>query len=290
MVRFMDMTKFYFYMVFVLLLSACRVVNNDPKYREHQTYAEFLDFLRERTDSIISDIDKTTYIRQKTAELIDVGVGENDFANINPHWTQAKGEEFYDIFFANKATVKCGGTAFFLQNIYKDLGYESYTYDMGCSSLYTHQVTLVRLASDKKLYVQDAFYNISYYDKYDEHYLSFDEILALLNKSKDSLIVIQWDKYQYQPDFDTTGLYAAIEKIGWGDKYETLLKQDISSLSREEFVKKAQSTDNRHNECLRTYNFPESPLYFFLLPLSHNDSTINSFVKATIYSPENNEL
>src|SRR5690606_41109790 len=99
MVRFMDMTKFYLYMVLVLLVSACRVVNNDPKYREHQTYAEFLDFLRERTDSIISDIDKTTYIRQKTAELIDVGVGENDLSNINPHWTQAKGEEMYDIFF-----------------------------------------------------------------------------------------------------------------------------------------------------------------------------------------------
>lgn len=269
------------FVISILLVSCYRtstvetqIKSDEPKYAHHQDYASFLQYLKDSTANFKSDIDKQVFIRKRVAELIDAGVGGRDFSKINNTWTSANGGEYYNIFITNEATVKCGGTSFFLQNVYRDLGYTSYTLDMGCSGQYTHQVTLVQSKGNQQFYVQDAFHNVSYFDENDRHYLSFNEILTELNENSDTLIETQWDNYRYQPDFDTTGLYTILKRMGVSEHYKEVRKQDVEKMFREQFVEESQAVNNRLNNCLIEKKLPQKAIYLFLIPQEHNSKEV----------------
>src|SRR5690606_21198408 len=102
----------------------------------------------------------------------------------------------------------------------------------------------------------------------DHHYLSFDEMLNILNKKEDSLITVQWDKYKYQPDFDTVGLSKLLDKMGID--YSKKSENNIFKLNREDFVRESQSVNIRLIKCLEDNKLPNKSIFIFLLPQNHN--------------------
>ncbi len=275
----MERIKPYFFLAGFILIISCRQnhTNQEPKYQQHHSYKEFLEFLKHKTDSIDSDYDKTTYIRIKTAELIDRGFldGQRDAKNIDQNWPSWNGERYYNVFLFDSATVICGGSANFLNNIYKDLGYTATTYDMGIPNVHTHQVTLVRPSSNADYNVQDAFFNITFEDAHTRQPLSFNSLIQYLKSKNYSLINVNQADYEFQPTLDTTGI-SRLKKLKPESK-EFL--DSISNISRYDFAKLVM----KHKKVFERYflpkGYPDNLLYLYLFPLEHNPQEVNEIVQ-----------
>ncbi len=279
-------------LLMVLLIVSCRQINVEPKYREHKTYSEFLDFLRKGTDTMSSDFDKTSYIRKKTAELIDGGFGIHDAQILDKSWPSWTGERYYNVFFKDSATVYCGGSAHFLNRIYEDLGYKATTYDMGYDSA-SHQLTLVWNKEIHDYIVQDAYLNISLKNKNNQA-LSFKELISLLSEYRCNEITVIQDGYDYIPNWDTSGVLVLYTNFA-----HQYVEENFDS-AYNNFIGKFCSIDNHDSNTLfyeRNYddmvlgwmfangyglskhNLPDDWLYLFLLPKEHNDKDINLLVE-----------
>lgn len=186
-----------------VLFASCSGRCLEPKYAEHQTYSEYLVFLGEKTKNMHTVYEKTTYIRRKTAELVDGGLGLNDVRFFDKNWTTWSGEEYYDFFRGNMGTVYCGGASYFLRNVYKDMEYETIIYNMNYSQYMGHQITLVWDEQEDGYLMQDAYLNTSYGKGGSP--LVLGELLMLLKDSGHSEIEVLQGKYDYPPTWDTLG-------------------------------------------------------------------------------------
>lgn len=250
--------------------------NDSLKYLHHDTYELFLQFLKDSIAMFSSDVEKLIYIRKKVASVIDLGAGSRDVSLLSNNWVHLSAQQYYDLFHFNTATVKCGGTSIFLKNVYENLGYESYTYDMGCPSLYTHQVTIVKSNEDDVYYVQDAFYNISYYEHKSKKYLHFDKMIYLLNKRKSRKIKVKYDAYDYEFTWDTTGLSQVLLNREIKTKVKRALKR--VTLNRKKFINASQKFNQRAKKCLVQNELPEKSIYLYLLPQEHNSEKIKGLI------------
>jgi hypothetical protein len=236
-----------------------------------------LEFLKKQIDTIDSDFEKTTFIKVKTAELIDRTFlnSEKDAQNIDKNWASWNGSRYYNIFYTDSATVKCGGSAHFLNQVYKDLGYDATTYDMGFPNAYTHQVTLVRPSVDVDYYIQDAFNNLSFEDARTNQPLTFKKLIKMLNEKNDSLIHIILADYEFKPTMDTTGI-ARLTKTNPNAR-ETF--DSISKMSRFDFSKLVVKYKKIYERYLLPKGYPDNILYLYLFPLKHNSQEVNAIVQ-----------
>lgn len=203
----LDMIKrFIFLTSACLLFTFCNNSNHEPKYSLHNSYNDFLNFLQNAIDTIPSGIDKTIYIRIKTAELIDGGVGGNDVSLIDNNWPSWTGDRFYNIFFCDSGTVKCGGSSHFLKHVYTDLGFKAETYNIGLDDPLTHQMSLVYIDSENDYIIQDAFFNATFYNRENNQVLLFRELICLLENRKYELINIVQAEYEHIPYWDWSGI------------------------------------------------------------------------------------
>lgn len=249
----------------------------EEKYANHNSYSSFLHYLQQETEKLNSEIEKISFIRRQVAEIIDMGAGGKDIALYSDQWTELDGHLYYDLLYQNKVTIQCGGTSHFLEEVYTDLGYTCYTYDMGCPKVYTHQVTIVKNNEDGNFYVQDAFHNVSFYDKSKKKaHLSFAKMIDLLEKEQDKQILVQYDKYNTKSVWDTTGFYKRLALMNMTKYYKKSIKR-IQKMNRKKFVQHSQKVLRIKENCLDKKQLPSNPLYLYLLPLKQNPKIINSF-------------
>ncbi len=243
--------------------------NDSLKYLHHNNYETFIQFLRDSTQKLNTEIEKLVFIRRKAAELIDIGAGGKDVSLMSSNWANFRAKEYYHLFYHNKATVRCGGASFFLQKIYIELGYESEIYDMGCSGEYTHQVTIVKCKKSDDYYVQDAFHNVSFYDKKTKEYIQMSKMIALLQNKKHRKIKIDYDTYETYT-WDTTGLNQTLKQNGFKSKFNGLKVKRLMGMNRKQFIKASRNYNKRLKECLKENELPMKHIYIYLLPLDHN--------------------
>lgn len=272
----------------ILIFSACQRQQLEPKYDEHQTYAEFLQYLQSSIDTMSSDFEKTSYIREKTAELIDVGYGVRDAKTIDKNWPSWVAERYYNVFLRDSATVHCGGSAHFLKGVYKDLGYRATTYDMGCAdAAITHQLTLVWSEQEQDYWVQDAFLNVSVKDNQNQP-LPFNSLISLLAQHKSNEIKVEQGDYKFAPNWDSSGMNLAFRLQKMDDSIRIYFMEKILSANNlsstylsieREYSDVSFATEYVFNSCLKENNLPNDLLYMFLLPLEHNDKDILQLVQ-----------
>jgi len=279
MAHTMDKIKPFIFIAILVGFCSCRQTqrNSEPKYQQHHSYKEFIKFLKQKIETIDSDFEKTTYIRIKTAELIDRGFldGQRDAKNIDNEWASWNGERYYNVFFYDSATVLCGGAANFLSHVYIDLGYHATTYDMGIANVHTHQVTLVLPSTNSDYYVQDAFNNLSFEDARTNQPLTFKKLIKMLNEKNDSLIHIILADYEFKSTMDTTGI-ARLTKTNPNAR-ETF--DSISKMSRFDFSKLVVKYKKIYERYLLPKGYPDNILYLYLFPLKHNSQEVNAIVQ-----------
>lgn len=266
-------------LLIVLFASSCsskktESILNESISDNNDAYSFFLKEIKDSLNLYDSEIDKINFIRIKSTEVLNLGIGGRDIENIYKNWTELSGSEFYNLFDENKGTVKCGGTAHFLKNIYQDLGFQATTYDMGIPHKYTHQVVLVKNKDDSKYYIQDAYYNLSYLDK-KGNALSFENLIQQLSKRESKNIYVQLDDKPFK--FDTTGLFEITKYKGEEDNYDEAAKILLAK-TRAEFYKGIVYAPIILNT-LEQENLTNDPLYFYLLPLEHNSKEIMNLYK-----------
>ncbi|GAA0876864.1 hypothetical protein GCM10009118_32740 [Wandonia haliotis] len=252
-------------MLLLFFVFACEQENQEPKYSEHQAYPEFLDFLRHETKLMSTDFEKTSFIRRKVAELIDGGVGGRDVALFDENWVNWKGERYYSVFLFDSATVRCGGSAHFLHEVYSDLGYNSETFDIGFeNTFYTHQFTVVYSNEISDYYVQDPFFNISFLDKHTSDPLPFSRLLNLVFSSETDRILIKQDHYSFSPDWDWSGIekYSGQFEIEVNEEYSLRNYQAMSSI-----IDSSSRWEGYNTRFIELYKYP----------LDHNSKTIMEF-------------
>lgn len=272
--------------VISFLVFSCKESNKLPesKYKEHHTYSEFIDFLSVKTKDIDQDLDKFSFIREKTAELIDGGVGVNDVEKIDDNWSSWSAERFYNVFYKDSGTVKCGGASFFLSRVFNSLGYETEIYDMGCPGATTHQVTLVKNPGDKKYYVEDAFFNSTFVNDAGVK-IPFTELLTLLSIKQSQKVHFKQGEFKYKPDFDTTGLYQIRQKLPFVQPIiDSIQKRNNNGeqLNRYQLTQIGFQYRCAKSECFLKGNYPEDVMYLYLFPLEHNSKKILKLIKETL--------
>lgn len=274
----------------ILILSTCQRRQLEHKYDNHQTYTEFLQHLQANVDTMSSEFDKISYIREKTAELIDVGYGVRDAQTLDKNWPSWVAERYYNVFLYDSATVHCGGAACFLKEVYEDLGYKATTYDMGCAeAAITHQLTLVWSEQEQDYWVQDAFLNVSVKDNQNQP-LPFNSLISLLAQHKSDEIMVEQGDYEYIPSWDSAGLNVNLYIQNTEDSLRHHFTAKILSANNlpstylsieREYHDVNFATEYVFNSCLKENNLPNDLLYMFLLPLEHNDKDILQLVHTT---------
>lgn len=275
----MDRIKQFLIVTTLVFVCSCRQANTnqEPKYQQHHSYQEFLEFLKHQIDTIDSDFEKAAYIRIKTGELIDRTFinSVKDAQNLDKDWASWNGKRYYTIFYNDSATVKCGGSAHFLSLVYNDLGYDATTYDMGVPGIHTHQVTLVRPSNSSAFYVQDAFYNIAFEDAKTKQPLPFNGLIEHLKDRNDSLVHIIQANYEFQPTLDTTGIVQLAKLKPEAQEF----LDSISNISRYDFAKLVMKHKRVYERCFLPNGYPDNLLYLYLFPLEHNSQEINAIVQ-----------
>lgn len=250
--------------------------NIEPKYQLHQTYDEFLTYLNSSIDTIADNYNKLSFVRKKVSELIDGGTGIRDASVIDKNWPSWKGERYYNIFLYDSATVDCGGSSNFLKEVYKDLGYTSVTYDMGCPMDFTHQTTLVKNPSDNNFYIQDAFYNAHFEDNKGKK-LSFIQMMKILLNRKHNNLDLIIDSFDFVPDFDTTGLTQITKRNSYAKEIVdsvNILINNGEKLTRFDTSQIGFTIRCSKSKCYQSSHLPENILYLYLLPLKQNSKTV----------------
>lgn len=243
-------------------------------YSNHNSLETFLDFLKHSTEKFNTDIEKLCFIRKRVAEIIDIGFGGKDISLIAKEWTNLNARNYYDLFYKNLATVKCGGTSYFLRNIYRNMGYESYVYDMGCNDQYTHQVTIVKNKDDGKFYVQDAFHNISFIDKKSKNYIYFERMITLLSNKKHRKIKIKFDEFKYVTTIDTTGVSQMLVDKEMSKSLKNFFVKRISKMNRQKLIKASRNYNKKLKICLKENQLPTKHIYLYLIPSKYNSKRI----------------
>jgi hypothetical protein len=145
---------------------------------------------------------------------------------------------------------------------------------MGCSGAYTHQVTIVKSkVAEDEFYVQDAFHNVSFYDKKTKEYIHLSRMISLLQHKKDKKIKIEYDTYDTYY-WDTTGLNQTLKQNGIKSKFNNLKIKRLTKMNRKQFIKASRKYNKRLKQCLKGNGLPKRHIYIYLLPLDHNKPTI----------------
>ncbi len=256
-------------LLFLISIStiSCYRIDNKP-VKSKSDYEIYLKKIIKETDSIQLTIEKIEYIRNEIAQKIRIGAGGNDISVFYSKWTDFSGKKFYDVLSSSNVTVQCGATSYFLRNVYRDLGYESHIYDMGCPGIYTHQVTMVKNPDNQLYYVEDAYHNVSYRDS-NNKVISFKKMIDLLLKKQIQKITIQYDETPIQ--FDTTGLSYQKSRFKIDS---TIDLNSIFIINRKEMIIQSQNLLNRNNICLDSLNHEHESIYLFLHPIDNESKKL----------------
>jgi len=182
--------RIWFLLICVLFVSACRL----PVYETStRSWDEQKRQLRSELDSLQTDFEKTTRLRQFVAQNVDLGNSEINCSKQGIDFSNLSAKAYYDYFENDAMTVYCGGTSYFLLRVFEEFGYKSYTYDVGGKEASaTHQFNLVNIIDNgvEKLIVQDAYFNHSVMHAVTRKPIDFSDLLTFVEQDQLDSIVL----------------------------------------------------------------------------------------------------
>ena len=141
-----------------------------------------------------TDLEKTNFLRKYTCSLIITGSYSN-YACDNYHLVQNIKRfdlpRYFDIFWKDTGSAKCGLTSYIFSSVLNYYGFESYIYNMGgMGTKCTHQTTLVYIndGQKRKLICEDAFYNFLILDSLDKPKDFFELLTELKTGNTDAYL------------------------------------------------------------------------------------------------------
>jgi hypothetical protein len=187
-------------------------------------------------------------------------------------------EELYTHFMFETGGAWCGGFAYFLQQIYELLGYESYTVNMGIpGTRITHVTTIVRIYDEDTsiLSVQDPFFDVTYKDR-NGKVLDYFQLLNLITSGSIDKVEVKEGENR-EIDFiirsDET-----LQDYRW-----FVINPMIKRQFRDRFVYQARVTivsfDEyfKATEKLASLGYPPNILSLFILPFNIHRNTDDSW-------------
>ena len=156
-----------------------------------------LAHLRTQVATRQSDLAKTTFLREYTGALIDIGRPDADTTRLHRALDFASFDtaEFYPRFRGDRMPAACGITSFFYIKLLHALGFKAYQYSFGFTSAsyqrFVHSVALVEIdfGGSRRLIVQDPYLNLVYRTTEGEP-IDFFEFLSALRAQQYGRIVM----------------------------------------------------------------------------------------------------
>jgi hypothetical protein len=144
-----------------------------------------------------SDFDKTTWLREYTGALIDIGRADADTMRLHRSVDLASFDaaEFYPHFRGDRMPAACGITSFFYIKLLHALGFKAYQYSFGFTEApyerFIHSVALVEIdfAGSKRLIVQDPYLDVVYRTTEGEPIDFFEFLTAIKEQQYESIVM-----------------------------------------------------------------------------------------------------
>jgi len=172
----------------VVLLVACQATDvQSPATERSAAWKRELARLSAELDGLPSDMDRTTFLRRYTGELIDIGRSDGrtleryrslDFESFDP-------AEFFPLFESDSLPAACGITSFFYIKLLQAFDYKAYQYSFGFTAepydRFIHSVALVEIefGGARRLVIQDPYLNLTYRTPAGDPIDFFDFLTAL---------------------------------------------------------------------------------------------------------------
>jgi len=153
-----------------LCLALGLATPSDPRTPVDAGWAGELTRLAARVEALPSDLARTTFLREYTGALLDIGRPDErtlrryqavDFDSFDP-------AEYYPLFRDNSLPANCGITSYYYIKLLHALGFKAYQYSFGFSEKpyqrFIHSVALVEIGVNRtrRLIVQDPYLNLTY--------------------------------------------------------------------------------------------------------------------------------
>ena len=147
--------------------------------------------LRRQVETIPSDFEKTTFLRQYVGGLIDIGRLDNErtrYLYRSTNFDTFDPEEFYPLFRSHTLPAECGITTFFYIKLLQAFGFRAYQYSFGFTEQsyvrFIHSVVLVSInvRGTRRLIIQDPYLDLTYRDSKGEPIDFFDFLAALKSR------------------------------------------------------------------------------------------------------------
>ena len=184
-------------LVIALCLVQTSVSHKRPGLAEPARWEDELARLDSILKTLPSDLEKTTFLRVYTGELIDIGLPDDqtnqfyqsiDFESFNLN-------KFYGLFKQDKLPAACGVTSYFYIKLLQAFGFKAYQYSFGFTQKpyqrFIHSVALVEIdyKGARRLIIQDPYLDLTYRNK-DQEPIDFFNFLTLLKKRQYDAIVM----------------------------------------------------------------------------------------------------
>ena len=171
-----------------LMLSA--VTLHAPRCDHDLLWVQERNRLATILSTLPSDLDKTTFLRTYTGELIDIGHPNNQqqqrYNAVNLDSFSLS--EFYPLFKKDSTPAECGITTFFYIKLLQTFGFKAYQYTFGFNEKpyeqFIHSIVLVEIDfhGTRRLIIQDPYLNLTYRDRNGEPFDFFQLLTAIKHK------------------------------------------------------------------------------------------------------------
>ena len=158
-----------------LLLALCvmaLIVLDPTAVPPRRLWYEELARLKRQLDTMPSDFEKTTYLREYVGGLIDIGRPDDRTRHLyqSVNLENFDATEFFPRFRGHSLPAECGITTFFYIKLLQAFGYKAYQYSFGFTeqpyARFIHSVVLVNIdfRGTRRLIIQDPYLDLSYRD------------------------------------------------------------------------------------------------------------------------------
>ena len=186
---------------FLVAVACCLVQGADEQPVSRRAHARLweaeLARLQAQLQAWPSDFDKTTFLREYTGALIDIGRPDRDTRRLfqSVDFDSFDPAEFYPEFRHDRIPAACGITSCFYIKLLQAFGFKAYQYSFGFTEApyerFVHSVALVDIEfrGTKRLVIQDPYLNLTYRTRGGEP-MDFFEFLSALKQHAYERIVM----------------------------------------------------------------------------------------------------
>lgn len=221
-------------LIFCLMSTAVR---DRPAVPLARAWGLELERLKKQLDSLPSDFEKTSFLREYVGGLIDIGRPDGramrlyqrvDFENFDI-------AEFYPRYRAHSLAAECGITTFFYIKLLQAFGFKAYQYSFGFIdqpySRFIHSIVLVNIEfrGTRRLIIQDPYLDLTFRDR-ESRPIDFFDFLAALNDRKFSRIIMDASSVATSLEVPEPSLYLALLAGNCRDRFAAALRREDGSL------------------------------------------------------------